>query len=333
MNNYRGQPAHAPVAPYAFTATPGFGNGGLVPHSQHPHHLRLENRALSAPVNPYSRVNETYVPSGHQRFPATGSVSTTSSSSSDAPTPPAKDEPPMPIQRSGSGNVQTIASLNPASPSVSNVNSNGLMKPPPDRYRRAHRRPDSGANVSNQQMPIAGRSASPSGSGMATVGHLYGNQSYSNSSPSLQTYQSFGSSPPIHTLRQPIGYQNVAGLAQLRTTSVDDMHLYRQPHSEQAKRYRRRTVNGLEAADFTGSKDNRPGQVATQHATPQTAPVRSDQPERKSPPAPVRPGSAHSRRESSESTSSARSNQARQAVSGLGVLTPCLGKRPIHEPY
>ena len=118
-------------------------------------------------------------------------------------------------------------------------------KPSPDRYRRNNRRMESGQPPFGSQQPAG--SAMPSGSGMATVGHLYNHPTYPGPSANhgQQTYRGAQMLP---------NKENMPGFdTRPRLVSKDDMALNRQVSSEQAKRYRRRSVTGLEAGEFNGS--------------------------------------------------------------------------------
>ena len=163
-------------------------------------------------------------------------------------------------------------------------------KPSPDRYRRVQRQ------GSGQTTPTLG-SAQPSGSGMAAVGHLYHHSTQSLSSPALNASRG----------------------------STDDFNVNRHSGSEQAKRYRRRSINSIGADDFQGNvqihHQGAPSLAAAQMprsyaavASPNYVP---DKPEpRYAQSHNIRPSSAHGRNNSNESSSSSvRSSSRPRSVS------------------
>ncbi|KAI4207821.1 MAG: hypothetical protein LQ346_000324 [Caloplaca aetnensis] len=81
--------------------------------------------------------------------------------------------------------------LNSTNPS-SSTNSG---KPTPDRYKRNHRRVET-AGLPSSSTQKSGGSALPSGSGMATIGHLYNGGYQTTSTPTLTSYPSYRGSPP-----------------------------------------------------------------------------------------------------------------------------------------
>jgi hypothetical protein len=210
-SGYRGT-STAPVAPYAFQSTP---------------QLRQEHRSSSAPGNPYQQSNIQGTPTATKQWtsvnPSSSSDSTVSTASSRS-----KDDNAVPSQLTTNPNtaksdldnrpMSTISFTN-SLPDLS-LNLDAPVKPSPDRYRRVQRRTDSSTSVPTSTVPTQPRgSAVPSGSGMATVAHLYAGATI------------VPQSRPNH----------------LRTISADDSHLPRPGASDHAKRYRRRSVGGFEA--------------------------------------------------------------------------------------
>lgn len=311
--NYRGHTSISPVAPYAFTTTPNIPNNAN-PLQQHPIAplLRQENRTSSAPTIPFAQ--QTLLPNS-------------SNSNRNRPTGPSFSSPldvsvaPPLVQQSGSKDDASISSSNykqnlprPLSsieliaPTFSAPTSYAnAAKPSPDRYRRNHRRVEnSGAQITS--IPSPGGSASPSGSGMATVGHLYSNPLQSNSTPTLTSYPAFRGSSQLNS--------EASGL-QPRVSSVDDMNLPRQSAAEQAKRYRRRSISSLEVKEHTAQlSDNRaqaPLQTKT-YAAMLAGPASQDKKE--TPPlVSQRPPSSHGRNDSGESSNSSRSVSRPSSVS------------------
>jgi hypothetical protein len=182
-----------------------------------------------------------------------------------------------------------------ASTSPVSANSMPPAKASPDRYRRNVRRIDSGDSGSNRT-PQA--SAIPSGSGMATVGHLYNHPTQSNSSPTLHSYQSCRG-----TIYNPVD--------QTRKASADDMNLVHPQNTELAKRYRRRSLGNLETAGLNHAADTQYTASPHPNAFIQApSPVHSRDPRHQNPG--YRPTSSHTRNDSSESVTSARSGQSSQ---------------------
>lgn len=162
-----------------------------------------------------------------------------------------------------------------------------------------------------------GGSAMPSGSGMATVGHLYQHPMQSSSTPALTSYRG-AQSPPA-----PIINDFSAG-PQPRLASKDDLNLQRerQASSDLAKRYRRRSISSLEAKDYAMSEA--PSQQSTQPKTyaamlagpaPGQQAVLQERHEVRTTPPIERPTSAHGRNESNESSNSGRSGPKSSSVS------------------
>lgn len=251
-SNYRGHTSLAPVAPYAFTNTPGLTNGGN-PLRQNPTtpHFRQDNRTASAPVTPNNSSPTHDRGANRQRYPTCASIPTSSSPSMSPSTgqqAPSKDDSSvLTTAMSGEAASRPASTINLVSPTplLPPPALASSAKPSPDRYRRTQRRSEAHTPLSSIQQPgLHGGSAFPSGSGMASVGHLYQHPTQSTSSPSLSTYQPYRRSPsPLGTTST--GFSNVG---QGGVVSVDDTNLYRQPTSEQAKRSHRRSVGSFEAS-------------------------------------------------------------------------------------
>ena len=183
-------------------------------------------------------------------------------------------------------------------------------KPSPDRYRRNVRRVDSSDNGPNRTHHT---SAMPSGSGMATVGHLYTHHTQSNSSPALQSYQSFR------------GTVYNAG-DQTRKTSADDMNLTRPQNAELAKRYRRRSLGSLETAGLNHAADAQYTSSPHPNAFIQASSP-AQLPAARHPSPTQRPSSSHTHNGSSDSVSSARSGHSSQPQPVSVALSAILGTR------
>lgn len=171
-------------------------------------------------------------------------------------------------------------------PSTAGHNTN---KPSPDRYRRVQQRTGSAQNTPTSS------SAQPSGSGMAAVGHLYHHSTQSLSSPALNHSRG----------------------------STDDFNVNRHSGSEQAKRYRRRSINSIGADDMPngGLLQNaalqNPSQMPRSYAAVANPNYKPQQPEpRYTQQQGMRPSSAHGRNNSNESSSSSvRSSSRPRSVS------------------
>lgn len=203
---YRG--STAPIQPYAFTATPS-----LNPTGQWQPYPTF--RASSSSAVPTVQSFDQHNAYPRARHAANSSLPNLSSGGS-------RDDSalPLPGARRGSGTSRPQSAYFSSSTASSSAISPSSAKNQPDRYRRpAVRNAESGPTGS----------AAPSGSGMASVGHLY-NPSTSNRerrpSPSSQS-------------RPTSFHAKMQG-------SVDDMQLYRS--SDDAKRFRRRSMPALDTA-------------------------------------------------------------------------------------
>ena len=209
--HYRGQ--SSPVAPYAFTTTPSFASNGN-PLRQNPTgpHLRQENRTLSAPVNPVSQLPTSPANQSRQRQLAASPTLV------DSTEPISRDDSSVQLSRLSVSQMPAL-DLTLSDPRLTGGNAAiaaSAAKPSPDRYRRNHRKSD----TSSAALGSGTGSAMPSGSGMATVGHLYNHPSQSLSSPAFS--QSMAPKP----------------------VSKDDSAISRQS-ADPAKRYRRRSIGTM----------------------------------------------------------------------------------------
>lgn len=319
--NYRGHTSMAPSAPYNF-APPSASSNGANPLRQHPTVPTYENRAVSAPVIPLAQQS----PFSNSSFPGQGRQTTNSSVSST----PNLAAPFSTQQKSGSKDDTSIVSSNPVSHSTNptssprplsaiDINSQAIAststtsKPTPDRYRRSNRRVENNGVQTGAGNPQGG-SAPPSGSGMATVGHLYNHPLQTNSTPTLTSYPSYrGSpSPSRQVYEQPVSTRT-------KVSSVDDLNLPKLGSSEQAKRYRRRSITSLNAEEYANFNAEQSTPTPPQPKT-YAAMLASPAPQESTPSKPVapphRPGSSHGRNGSAESSSSTRSG-SRPSVSSF----------------
>ena len=316
--NYRGHTSTPPVSPYAFTSTPVTPNGGN-PLRQHPTtpHLRQENRTTSAPTIPFTQQTTSLsTATNRPRLPAV------------SPLPLDLGNAFSPQQQMNSKDDTSITSshikqINPRPLSSIELNSPSLATPPPitttakpspDRYRRNNRRPDT--QGSPGAIITQGGSAPPSGSGMATIGHLYNIPTQSSSTPSLSTYPSYRRS------QSPLSHSGSDG-SSATLISSDDMNLPKQSISEQAKRYRRRSISSLEAKEYTSQSFEVPIPPSTPpktYAAMLASPAPQERKEARGPTTLQRPDSSHGRQGSSESASTGRSNSRPPSVSRIFPL-------------
>lgn len=304
--NYRGQIITPHTSSYAYPATSVLHNGAN-PLRQHPTsmpHPRLENRTASAPSIPVLQQvsNQVAASSNRPRPPISNFVTTPLNGNSGPPQNSSRDDSSisaLPSQYANSRPLSTIE-LNP-SPNTQMASYANVAKSSPDRYRRNNRRAETSGTLTSVK-PMQGGSAMPSGSGMATVGHLYTHPNQTSSTPTLSTYPSYRGTQ-VTTL-QP-GHDYVSQ-APPRQTSQDDMTLQQQNSSELAKRYRRRSISSLEAKEFAVSPE-----VPAQAPAPQktyaamlAGPAPHERKEVQRTPTYDRPNSSHGRAGSNESSSS-----------------------------
>ncbi|KAL9045931.1 MAG: hypothetical protein Q9214_001112 [Letrouitia sp. 1 TL-2023] len=311
--NYRGHTSMAPSAPYNF-APPSASSNGANPLRQNPTVPSYDNRAVSAPVIPLSQQSSfsNALFTGQSRHTTNTSVSST----------PNLAAPFSTQQKTGSKDDTSITSSNSVSHSTNptssprplsaiDINSQAITsnpitsKPTPDRYRRSNRRVETNGAQTGTGNPQGG-SAPPSGSGMATVGHLYNHPLQTNSTPTLTSYPSYRGSPsPSRQIyEQPVSTKT-------KVSSVDDLNLPKPGSSEQAKRYRRRSITSLNAEEYANFNAEQSTPTPPQPKT-YAAMLASPAPQESTPSKPVvplqRPGSSHGRNGSAESSSSTRSS-------------------------
>jgi len=219
---YRSGYTSAPVAPYAFTSTPGLSN--TKPALTSP---KISERTPSTPV------------AGHldsrNRYPASDSVSSSSSASSD---PSFRNQQAQSaIIRSKEEHSDGRPNLRPISTISTNLSPLPILsptsRPSPDRYRRAN----NGRAGSNTGQVGSG-SAQPSGPTTGAVAAIYTQPGRANSNPSL---------PPAVGNAGGVGKAPFIGdyTGQLRSQSVDDIHTHRSPYAIsnlQQMQNRRRSV-------------------------------------------------------------------------------------------
>lgn len=295
-SNYRGQTSNLPAAPYAFTSTPLMQNAQN-PLRQHPTTMppRLEHRTSSAPAVPLLQQVSSQGPpiSNRPRPPVISAGSTPLNSSQGTAFTPQSN----PISSNFGGNQSTrpVSTLDFIPPNLSYAN---VAKSSPDRYKRNHQRAQTSSAPLNGISSQAG-SAGPSGSGMATVGHLYNHPTQTSSTPALTSYSSY---------RGTVTPQIPKDAENFRHTSKDDTTIQRQSASELAKRYRRRSISSLEAKEYGIPASESVPIVQSQPKTYAGA-LQAPIPLKENRPIPnvERPTSSHGRNASNESSNSGRS--------------------------
>lgn len=290
-----------PVSSYAFASNAI--QSGQNPLRQHPTsttHPRIETRSMSVPTLTGLQLAQNAVSSNRLRASAMNNAPTPLNPSHPnalIPSPQQAHKDHTSVNYTNSRPLSAI-DLNSSAPSYATV-----AKSSPDRYRRNHQRAQTSSGLPGNSQPQGG-SAVPSGSGMATVGHLYNHPSHSNSSPALSSYTSYRGT----TTQVPI-QRNLDPVSHPRLASKDDMNLQRQASSELAKRYRRRSISSLEAKEFGIPASENPSlspQPKT-YAAMLAGPSPTDRKDNRSPSTLERPSSAHGRNASAESSVSGRS--------------------------
>ncbi|KAI1384542.1 uncharacterized protein F4822DRAFT_366510 [Hypoxylon trugodes] len=217
---YRGNTS-APVQPYAFTATPNLANGGQWQQQQYGAY-RSSPGVQTMQMDPNAAQRSRYATNSSGNN-ANGLVNTPAGISSD-------DSRIM----SSSGSRPQLAVNTSSQPTFAQV---AAAKATPERYRRpSPRYTDSSPSV--MQTPQPQGSAMPSGSGMATVVHLYNPRAMPDRKAGMPRNTGALASRP-HS-----AYGAMAGVA------MDDMHLYRHPTEEEAKRFRRRSIHSINSSDY-----------------------------------------------------------------------------------
>jgi hypothetical protein len=217
---YRG--SSAPIQPYSFTATPSLNHNGQWQHYS-------AYRASSSPSVPTMQNLDPNTSTGRLRHAANASMPNLPNSALNVASIGSRDDSTIPVsgtRRVSPGPRPQSAFLSNSSNQVS-LGSSTATKSQPDRYRRtaAQRSPESGATQG---------SATPPGSGMASVNHLY----------TQQTQNKERRPSPSNLSRPNSFYAKVPG-------SADDMQLYR--HQEDSRRIRRRSMPALDTAELPKS--------------------------------------------------------------------------------
>lgn len=183
-------------------------------------------------------------------------------------------------------------------------------KASPERYRRpAPRQSESSASVAQTQQ-VQG-APTPAGSNMPATAQLYNPRSV-----------------PRNQAITPARPQSAHGA--LTGATMDDMHLYRHPAEEEAKRYRRRSIHSINSADYIPTPSTQgfkrtmdPSQSdALAASRKQVGTEKEQRPTRVVPLPPPAGGPSHVRNGSSESVVSSRSSNSRP--SSVSTWIPAL---------
>ncbi|KAK1691469.1 hypothetical protein BDP55DRAFT_724049 [Colletotrichum godetiae] len=277
---YRG--SNAPIQPYAFTSTPSLNT----------------NNQWQQYGNGYRTASSPAVPTQGTRHVGSSSVSNvgynhgmgTSKGGS-------RDDSGIPAARTNSQapRPQSAYLAGNTTQQMTFAQTAGT-KTTPDRYRRP----------ALQQQQQTRQTSAPSGSGMATVSHLYNDEQKSTSvrgrNPSFQS--------------RPNSYYG----------AVDDMQLSQQQSAEDGKRLRRRSMHSLDSADYpkplTPQEFSHPEDSSRSDRVP--TPKNSDKTLRiVSSLAPPADNNMHVRNGSAESLASSRSSHSRPSSSAnRSVPTP-----------
>lgn len=231
---YRGT---APVQPYAFTSTPSLNQNT---QWQQPRTSRTSSMPAVPTAQAFEQTHNAgrprYLPNASMTNLPTGSdlvFSTTGGSRDDSSVPAMAARRMSPSPRLQSTYMTAV----PSQPALSQP----LAAPAriaPERYRRPTSRPNDASTSGPHFHPQS--SASPSGSGMASVSHLYSQRGTAD-----QKAVVFRNPNAVLTAR-PNSLVSVT-----HGSAVDDLQLNRGSSHEEAKRFRRRSLPALDSAGFT----------------------------------------------------------------------------------
>lgn len=223
QTTYRGIAAN-PVPQYSFTSTPALSSSG----QWQPYGALRTSSSPSLPTTQTIGGNMATRPQYQQHASMTNLPTSARIPSQGM----ARDDSSLP-----SGTKQQMM---PASqPTFAQVASG---KAAPDRYRRPAQRAvaDSSSSASSQSQTSSSMSGSamPSGSGMATVVHLYNPRAGGQRMPIHRNSATLAARP--HSLYGYVPGQHAA----------DDMLIQRQPTEEELRRFRRRSMHSIDTSDY-----------------------------------------------------------------------------------
>lgn len=221
--------------------------------------------------------------------------------------------------RGASGPTNQMADMNSSRPTAgrqistqSNTGSGPLTfaqvvsaKASPERYRRpAQKQTDSSSSIVQQPSQTPG-SAMPSGSGMATVVHLYNPGTSTDRKPAMPR-----NSAQLASSRPQSAYASVMG------ASVDDIHVPRLRNDEDVKKFRRRSLHSIDLSDYsnplTPREFKKPGETSPVDVKKSSSMEKEQKTVTRVVPLPaVERNPVHTRSGSSESVVSNRSTNSR----------------------
>ncbi|KAI5805624.1 hypothetical protein DFH27DRAFT_609439 [Peziza echinospora] len=226
MGGYRSYSGNAPVAPYAFTSTPGLTSLQAKPIQQTwPDNKNLATRQLGPEEI-------------RMRYPVSDTSSSSSSISSEPPLryqnqKAAVSTRPASIIRANPPRPVSVASL-PTQPSIPPANA---ARPSPDRYRRGNKKGDSTASLGSPTVQTNGGPGTATGSGMAAA-----SPSVAPGATNNQITTSANASGAFNPIATYSG--------QLRSQSVDDIHAHVRPNTLNQQQ-RRSSVGAFTADSLT----------------------------------------------------------------------------------
>lgn len=310
QTTYRGIAAN-PVPQYSFTSTPALSSSG----QWQPYGALRTSSSPSLPTTQTIGGNMATRPQYQQHASMTNLPTSARIPSQGM----ARDDSSLP-----SGTKQQMM---PASqPTFAQVASG---KAAPDRYRRPAQRAvaDSSSSASSQSQTSSSMSGSamPSGSGMATVVHLYNPRAGGQRMPIHRNSATLAARP--HSLYGYVPGQHAA----------DDMLIQRQPTEEELRRFRRRSMHSIDTSDYPILLTPQELKQQTEAAARRARKVSiSDKNQKASPrvvPVPAGGNNTNSstvqtRNGSSESLVSSRSSNSRPS----SVSAPIISIFPMHCP-
>ncbi|KAF7522315.1 hypothetical protein G7054_g12177 [Neopestalotiopsis clavispora] len=259
QTSYRGIAAN-PVQPYAFASTPALGSSG----QWQPYGALRTSSSPSLPTTQTISGNMVTRPQYQQHasmtnLPSSARVPSQTMSRDDSALPSGTKQQMMPTSQ----------------PTFAQVASG---KAAPDRYRRPAQRAtpvDSSSSTSSQSQSSSSGSGSamPSGSGMATVVHLY--------NPRVT-----GQRMPVHRNSATLAARPHSLYGYMPGMSADDMVIQRQPTEEEMRRFRRRSMHSIDASDYPipltpqelkeqteAARRARKASISSQKGSPRVVPV------------------------------------------------------------
>ena len=292
-SNYRGHTATEPIAPYAFTRTPA-----LVPSTRTASgpHLRSDQRSSSALGVP---TYDSGVAANRSRYPASPSISTTSSSSSSdlsALNQKAGSKDDLsPSARTVSGTPQPTMAT--SAPNVGTPPATTTTTKAPDRYRRPNNR---------RTESVSSSPSNGAGSSMPNVKQFYG--SSTQQATPAQNVKQASPAQASQTSPQMLSGGRALGVA------ADDMQVA--TGKDHGTKYRRRSIHTVEADRYSydgvnplgGLQQQGSRQVSSANGRIDQQQQQQHHPLRSSPVVVLRPGSSHGRNNSNDSVNSSRSS-------------------------